>query len=383
MAIYKRKSGRYAVLIDIDRGADGKRQRRPLGTFRTRKEAERAERDALAARDRGIDLSPRSVTVAELLKRYLADRKSRCGAKTLQEYGHKADLYIIPHLGSMLLAKLRPAHVAEWQSSIGQSGGRGGKPVSAKTVTHARSLLYGALQWAVTMQLVAMNACSVVEAPKVRRSDAKALPASEVAKLLATASGTRWGPFVTLALAIGARRGELLAIRWESVDLARRTVTIGASISQTRAGGLAVKGTKSDVVRTIPLSRVALEALQKQRALQAADKLRAGQHYVDAGFVFADELGGCLSPMAATNAYARLARKAGISSTRLHDTRHTVATTLLTSGVDVRTTAGVLGHSSPVVTMTTYAHLLSDVQRDAVDRLGAALDTIIDRKEAK
>ncbi len=74
--------------------------------------------------------------------------------------------------------------------------------------------------------------------------------------------------------------------------------------------------------------------------------------------------------MAATSAFARLARTAKVSSTRLHDARHTAATALLVGGVDVRTTAGVLGHANPTITLSTYAHLLGDAQRHALDKLG-------------
>jgi len=80
--------------------------------------------------------------------------------------------------------------------------------------------------------------------------------------------------------------------------------------------------------------------------------------------------------MAATCAFDRIARKAGISTTRLHDLRHTAATTLLLAGVDVRTAAGVLGHASPTVTLSTYAHLMPEAQRDAVDRLGERLERL-------
>jgi integrase len=71
-----------------------------------------------------------------------------------------------------------------------------------------------------------------------------------------------------------------------------------------------------------------------------------------------------------------MARRAGISSTRLHDLRHTAATTLLVAGVDVRTTAGVLGHASPTITLSTYAHLMPNAQREAVDRLGERLERL-------
>jgi integrase len=315
------------------------------------------------------------------VQRYLHDRKGRCEAKTLQEYEKSSGAYILPHLGWRKLAKLRPAHVAEWQQALAESGGKERRPLSAKTVFHARSLLSAALRWALKMQLLAVNPCDAINAPKVRRSDAKALTRDEIARLLAASSASRWAPFVILALSLGARRGELLALRWDDVDAQTKTVTIAASLSQTKAG-IALKGTKTDRTRTIPLSRLALEALQRQRAAQAADKLRAGGLYEDHAWVFADELGACVSPMAATDAYARIATKAKISSTRLHDTRHTAATTLLLSGVDVRTVASILGHSVATTTLSIYAHVMADAQRDAVDRLGNAIDAIAELRVA-
>lgn len=370
MSIYRRKSGRYAVVVSR---VEGSTDRRSLGTFATRKEAERAQRDALSARDRGIDLAPSTVSLAETMERFLRDRKDHCEAKTLQEYERIASSYIVPHLGTRLLVKLRPAHIAEWQQMLMECGGKDGRRISAKTTFHARSLLSAALRWACKMQLLAANPCFAVDAPKVRRSDAKALTRDEIARLLRTSRASRWGPFVTLALTLGARRGELLALRWENIDTNARTATIAASLSQTKAG-IMLKGTKTDRTRTIPLSRLALEALQRQRAMQAADKLRAGGFYNEQGWVFADERGSWISPMAATDAYARLAMKANLSSTRLHDTRHTAATTLLLSGVDARTTAGILGHAATTTTLNMYAHVMADAQRDAIDRLGNAYE---------
>jgi integrase len=276
----------------------------------------------------------------------------------------------------MTLAKLRPAHIANWQQTLEERGGGEGRALSAKTTFHARALLSAALRWGCKMQLLALNPCAVVDAPKVRRSDARALTRDEMARLLIVARGTRWGPFVTLALSLGARRGELLALRWSCVDDERRTVTIANALSQTKEAGITVKGTKTDRTRTLPLSRPALEALARQHVMQAADKLRAGAVYQDSGFVFADKLGRMPSPMAATNAYARLAAKAKLSSTRLHDLRHSAATMLLLSGVDVRTVAGVLGHSVATTTLNTYAHLMAESEREAIDKLGSSLEDI-------
>ncbi|MDB5094142.1 MAG: hypothetical protein JWO85_2243 [Candidatus Eremiobacteraeota bacterium] len=373
MSVYKRKSGKWAVLIDLDPDASGKRRRKTLGTFASRKEAERSEREALAARDRGIDLVPDRVTVAQLLARYLKASTQRCGEKTVERYGELESQYIRPHLGVIALAKLKAPHILDWQATLLAKGGRKERALSAKTVRHAHALLSGALRWAMNMQLVSQNVASIVKAPTVARSNAKSLSIDEVTRVLAAAADTRWGPFVALAFALGARRGELCALSWSDVDLDAKTVTIRASYSETRTG-LSMKGTKTDRIRTVPLSRMALEACRRQRAFQAAEKLAAGSAYADEDAVFADPLGGRIKPSAATIAHREIARSAGISSTRLHDARHTAATTLLVGGVDVRTTAGILGHSNPNVTLATYAHLLSDVQRDAIDRLGDLLE---------
>ena len=147
-----------------------------------------AGRDALAARDRGIDLAPAKVTVADVLTRYLRDRKGRCAAKTLQEYEKIANRYIIPHLGAKALAKLRPAHIAEWQQTLAERGGDEGRALSAKTTFHARSLLSASLRWACKMQLLVVNPCTAVDAPIVRRSDAKALTRDEIGRLLKATS---------------------------------------------------------------------------------------------------------------------------------------------------------------------------------------------------
>ncbi len=110
--------------------------------------------------------------------------------------------------------------------------------------------------------------------------------------------------------------------------------------------------------------------------MQEQDKRLAGEPYVDEGGVFTSPLGLRVTPMSATKAFVRLAKAARISTTRLHDTRHTAATHLIVGGTDVRTTASVLGHTTPNVTLAIYAHLVADVQRAAVERLGAKLESI-------
>lgn len=125
------------------------------------------------------------------------------------------------------------------------------------------------------------------------------------------------------------------------------------------------------------VTRPSVNALRSRRALQARERLAIGGSYDNADdAVFADERGRRITPMTASCAFERIARKTGLSTTRLHDLRQIAATTLLLAGVDVRTTAGVLGHSSPTIALSTYAHLMPEAQREAVDRLGERIERL-------
>jgi hypothetical protein len=195
MSIYKRKSGKWAAVVCLDPTANGLMRRRSLGTFATRKDAERAERDALAAKDRGIDLSPGKVTVANLLERYIADRRAKERAiRTVERYEGLSRLSIVPHLGTMTLAKLTPAHVSGWLVTIREHGGVDGRALAGKTVKHAYALLRSALRWALRHDLVARNVAEAVDPPSVGRSQARALTDEEASAFLGgPSSGWRSG----------------------------------------------------------------------------------------------------------------------------------------------------------------------------------------------
>ncbi len=298
-------------------------------------------------------------------------------AATLETYEEKSRRYIAPSLGMLSLSKLRPTHISEWVTALRSAGGQNGKPLSPKTIRNVFGLLHGALEWALGLELIGRNVCHTGAArpPRLSSSPAKALADDEVARLLIAANATRWGPFVSLALATGARRGELCALSWSDVDFETETLTIAKSLSQTKER-VELKSTKTGSIRRLGLSRLALDAVCRQRATQEQEKLLARGDYADEGAVFATPLGRRVTPMSATKAFIRLAKAARISTTRLHDTRHTAATHLIIGGTDVRTTASVLGHTTPNVTLSIYAHLVADVQRAAVERLGAKLERI-------
>jgi integrase len=382
MSIYRR-GRRWAVSIDLDRDPSGPRRRPYLGSYKTKKEAQAVEVRALNERDNGIDLSPSKVTLRSILERYNADQVVRkLEPKTIREDGARVRLYVEPCLGDVLVSKLKPTHLSELYTRLLSSGRRNGKGgISPKTLRHVHSIIKAALAWAVRRQLASRNVADGIEIPRVRRSEAKAFSVDETRRLLSAARNTDMEGFVALAFTTGARRGELLALRWEDVDLEAPQLKIRASLSQVGID-VRLKGTKSNQSRRIPLSTLAQGALRKQRACQAAEKLQLGETYKDQGFVFATATGDPWVPSAATDKFRKLARRSQVSSTRLHDARHTAATWLLAEGTDIATVASILGHAQASTTLNIYSHVIASVAESAIQKIDQHLAQGENRKHS-
>jgi integrase len=209
--------------------------------------------------------------------------------------------------------------------------------------------------------------------PKLVRSPARSLTEDEIGRLRTATVDTPWELLFLVSLCTGARRSEVAALRWASVDLDHGRATISESLTPTK-DGVAFKSTKTGVARVVSLNSVAVTALRAQRARQNAERELIGPGYRDRDLVFATPVGDPWHPRSITNGFARRSREAGIVGVRLHDLRHSAATWLLQAGVDVRTVAEVLGHASAVTTMQTYAHVMPGAQEQAVERIADRLN---------
>ncbi len=368
MSIYKRANGKWTGLVDLDVGADGKRRRRPLGTYATKKEAQRAEREAKTAKDRGINLAPGSVTMAQLFERFVQDGATRKLSDTTM-HGYRQIWKRCEAIQALPIARLRPAHLCELYATLSKSGWKGGNgPLSSRSIGHTHALIGTMLSWAVRLELAARNVADVVEPPKGAHKRARPYERADALRLIEEAAKTRYYPVVIFGFETGLRRGELAGLKWSDVDCERRVATIRGSMGQV-PGRTWYKSTKTDSVAQIALSEIAVDVLQSQRVQQAKDKLAAGALYDDQGFVFTSELGGLPSPGAISHAVRRIAARAKLSVRGVHAMRHSTGSWLIRSGVDVRTVAAVLRHSSAATTLNVYAHEVAGAQAEAVTHL--------------
>ncbi len=202
------------------------------------------------------------------------------------------------------------------------------------------------------------------------------LSAPEARVLLEAARDNRLEALYVLAVHTGMRRGELLGLKWEDVDLDSSTIRVRRTLTRVENGRRLALGepkTKKSR-RTVRLTPRAVEALRCHRARQAEEKLKTGGIYEDQGLVFAGEVGNLINPSnLRQRSFAPLLRRAGLPQITFHDLRHTCASLLFQRNVHPKFVQELLGHASVAITLDTYSHMLPGMGGEAADAIDEAL----------
>jgi len=211
------------------------------------------------------------------------------------------------------------------------------------------------------------NIVSLVDAPKAPATEAPALQLAEIPKMFAAVRGRNLFPIAVVALGTGIRRGELCALRWQDVDLDSAKIKVEQSLEETRKGGLRFKSPKSARGRrSISLSPAVVAELRAHWKAQQERRLSLGLGGASPDdLVFANWNGSPRRPNVLTKEFADAMESGGLPHVTLHTLRHTHASQLITSGMDILTISRRLGHSSPAITLTVYGHLLTSEDRAA------------------
>ncbi len=179
---------------------------------------------------------------------------------------------------------------------------------------------------------------------------------------------------IYLALATGARLGELLALRWREVDLDRGNLQVIRTARRITGKGIAYSEPKTHRSRRpVALSGETVQVLREHWRAQAERRLELGPTYADNGLVFASLTGHPLDDSNLRRAFRRTLADAGLPRLRFHDLRHSAATLMLRAGVHPKVVSERLGHATVGITLDTYSHVLPDLQRDAAEALDAVL----------
>ncbi|MET9698453.1 tyrosine-type recombinase/integrase [Streptomyces sp. NPDC006529] len=369
--ITQRKDGRFQAAVYVLQ-PDGTRARK-FAYGKTWAECDVKRRELLAKVDQGVPVPTRSAKLSEWLPYWLDNIvKPHRKRTTYAKYETHVRLYLVPSLGTKRLESLGVGDVRRVLVQLKKANG-------AATAKESHRVLRTALTAAVREELVTRNVATLVEPPTVDARDIAPWSLQETLDFLAAGRKDPLFAAFVLAIALGLRRGEIVGLRWENVDLDKREIRIRTQ--RQRVGGEAYEDDPKGKRRrqTLPLPGICVAPLRWQRMKQAEMRAKAGAKWEETGYVFTTRTGRPIEPRNVYRSFTRVAKDAGLRVIRLHDARHGTATLLTAAGVPPRVVMEILGHSQIAVTMNVYAHVVQDTQREAIGHMDRLLRRRHDR----
>jgi len=382
----KTRSGaiKWAFMFSLPGSTRKDRRRICESGFATKREAEDAEarrrvqeQQRLELEKAGSGVAARAPQIlAALLQEFFVHHVDQKLAPKVVERYHQQAACLDPGLLQMPLAEITSLHLGREWKRLSEKGGRHRRtkqprPLSAKTVRNIASVVSSAFSRAVRWGLISTNPVTNSEPPRVKKHLGMALTVAQQTTLIEAASGP-WcmAMFLEASAALGARRGEVLALRWS--DMKDGRFTISRSLTQTK-NGLEFKGTKSEKPRVIKMPASTLVKLEAHRRQQDIFRHQYGPNYrADLDLIFANPDGSALRPDSISATVSLLFRRLKLpKGASLHSLRHTHTSHLLANGVPLPVVSARLGHSSVKVTAEVYSHMINGQDDEAADQWDA------------
>jgi len=284
--------------------------------------------------------------------------------------------HIIPALGALPLQHVNASHINAFYARLlseGRGKDKGG--LSASTVRRVHATLHRALKDAVKWNRLIKNPVDAADPPRLSSTDLamKVWSAKEMKSFLVSERESRLYPLWLTLATTGMRRGEVLGLRWEDVDLEAKTI----SIRQTRImlgyqPLLSTPKTKKGR-RQVALDTATAAALKERRHHEKEEGLARGATWTKSDLVFLREDGEPYHPERVSRLFTQAGKRAGLPRIRLHDLRHTYATLALACGIHPKVVSERLGHANIAITLDTYSHAVPALSEEAASRVAALI----------
>jgi integrase len=344
--------------------------------FATKREAQEALTKVLASISAGTYIEPSKVLVSEFLTgEWLSAIRATIRPTTFLSYQGHVQCHVIPSLGTLPLQQLSASHLNAFYSLLlteGRGKGKGG--ISAATVRRVHATLHRALRDAVRWNKITRSPADAADPPRAACGadhEMKVWSLKELRTFLASERESRLYPLWLTLATTGMRRGEVLGLRWEDVDLEAQTISIRQTRVMTGYQPLLSTPKTRRGKRLVALDPATVAALKEMRRLQKEERLAAGSAGKDSGLVFTGEDGDPYHPERVSKLFLQAAKKAGLPRIRLHDLRHTYATLALRAGVHPKIVSERLGHANIGITLDCYSHCLPALSEEAACRVAA------------
>jgi integrase len=306
-------------------------------------------------------------TMGELFERWFAAASSDWSASTIRETRSLLRCHLIPHLGHYPVTKLSTVDIDDLYAHLRRRGGRDGQPLASGTVHRIHVVLHRALTQAVRWEWIWLNPAALASPPRVEPADIRPPSVEQVRRLLDTVrrEDDEFLTYLHLAVTTGARRSQLLALRWSDIDFDHAAIGFSRALVEGPTGAV-LRPTKNRRTYRVAIDPASVELLVAHR-----DRARARSGGLTDAFVFSDDPAGRQPwpPNRVTKRFITYRQRAGLAHFRLHDLRHFMATTMLAAGVPVPVVSERLCHARTSTTVNIYAHAMPGADRDAANLL--------------
>ncbi len=327
-SIYKDAAGRWCVAPVL---ADGKRK---VARCDSRQEASDRLRQFVAEREQGRLVAGPRQTVDQFAKGWLDEVvKPNLRPRSYRSYTGRINTHLPPTLGGLAITRLTGAHRQRLYANKAKAG------TSQRTLNNLHFVIHRMLEHALRSRVVGRNVAEDIDPPRFERRELTPFTQAEIVELRTQMTGHRHENLWTLLLAAGLRFGEAAALQWQDVDFDARLLTVRHTLAHLTGQGwvLAPPKTKSGR-RTVPLAAVALEAVRLQQDVVRDWRDAAGEKWQENELVFPSERGTPLRESHVLKRFHDLLDTAELPQRRMHDLRHSVATTLFALGTHPRAT---------------------------------------------
>lgn len=368
--IRKRKDGRWEGRYVVGRDPDSGKMITKNVLGKTQAEVKEKLKKAIE-NSRQLDYTKEGkYTVGQWLDEWFeAYAKVKVRPSSHQTYKGYIENHIKPNIGEIPIEKLTSLTLQKFYKKLLTEGRvprieseKQPKGLSAKTVRNINQVISSAMDMAVKHKLILSNPTGGCELPKVEHREMHTIHAEQLGAFLREAKESGVYELYYLDLATGLRRGELLGLKWEDVDLAHGVIHVKRQVARIDGKVKEVPLKTKNSYRNISISKDAVTMLKEMEKHRVCE------------YVFPSPNGGPISPDSVRHMLHRVLKRAGLPSIRFHDLRHTFATLALQNGVDIKTVSGMLGHFSAGFTLDTYAHVTTAAQKEAANTMGNVLN---------
>ncbi|HWQ43808.1 MAG TPA: site-specific integrase [Desulfosporosinus sp.] len=384
-SLEKRGENSWRMVYFKGRDQDGNRIRYTDNFKGNKSQAEKALAKFVTEIENGTFADSKNMTIAKFSEEWVETHVNKLAPKTQKEYIRMLDTHILPKLGNIKLADLRPTHLMKFYKYLDQDGIRLDKKpgkLSERSQRYYHAVLSSMLEDAMKWQYIVSNPATRVEAPKVHKKQTISYDEIQSAALLEAllVEPIKYRCLVTLALFTGLRRGELLGLEWKVIDMDKGQLAVVKQSQYTPETGIVDRTTKTESSKrliSIPPSIVAL--LKEYKAAQNEERLKVGDLWQKSDRLFTTWDGKPMHPDTVSswfndflnrhNEKMLIEEKIPLPHIRFHDLRHTSASLMISQGVSLKNVSSRLGHSSITITADIYTTALQSADKEASNKL--------------